>query len=386
MTSRDASGLTVTDLGVVASSSGMSLASFYKLLEALTDPTMNVDCVADLLPLLCEFSEFQSLRPYDGDGRACVLDEWLAGSPTSQIIEDYSDQYEIGSGHIRGVGETAAWVLNTAARIANVPGLLVDGETISKELEQLAQRCKFGVPSEVTQIAELRVLHRSELNLLVNNSTGKVLNTPHKILDAELNDFVGILSPQRVELLQAAILGQIGESMASRRFGHASRADRFGGLRPLIERCYDQQGTDFEVALEQLLNAQFVDIEVHRFIQQRTGQPDLEVSGSQGTIVIQATASEDNRKPVNWAKAREVLSSVGYSGQASNFVTVARPGYHDVAIGNANEIAARRDQQLLLIPLPELIEVFLSEIEGNLPSGGLLRVLEGARGHFVVDE
>ena len=385
LTGRGSDRLTVTDLGLVASSSGMSLVSFYSLLKALTAPPINVDRVHDLLPLLCDFSEFQFLRPYDGNGRADVLNDWLAGSPTSQIIENYSCKYEIGSGHIRGIGETAAWMLNTAARIANVPGMLIDGEAIAKELAELAQRCKFGVPTEVATIAELRVLQRSELNALVTNSTGKILDTTHKILDTDIGDFAGILSPQRAKLLQAAILDQIGDSMSSRKFGHASRANRFGGLRQLVERCYDLKGTDFEIALEQLLNAQFVDIEAHRFIQQRTGQPDLEVSGSQGTIVIQATASEDNMKPVSWAKAREVVSSVGYSGQASNFVTVARPGFHDVAIGNANEMASRGDHNLLLISLPELIEAFLSEIEGKLPSGELLRVLEGAHGHFVVE-
>ena len=56
-----------------------------------------------------------------------------------------------------------------------------------------------------------------------------------------------------------------------------------------------------------------------------------------------------------------------------------------VAIGNANEDGSESDQQLLLVPLTELIEVFLSEVEGNIPSGSLLRVLEDARGHFVVD-
>ena len=51
------------------------------------------------------------------------------------------------------------------------------------------------------------------------------------------------------------------------------------------------------------------------------------------------------------------------------------------------EIAARGDQQLLLIPLPELIEIFLSGlVEGNRSSGGLLRVLEVARGHRPVAE
>ena len=383
LTSCESGSLAVTELGKVASSSGMSLDSFYQLLKSLTDPTMNTDRISDLMPLLCQLGEFQSLRPFDDGERAQVLNEWVDGDPISQIIEAHSSRYETGSGHVHNIGETAAWMLNTAARIAEIPGLLAEGKAISENLAELAQRCKFGVPAGVVPIAELRVLHRSELNLLVNNSTRKVLDTPHKILDANLSDFIGILSPQRAERLQAAILDQIGESLLSRRFGHASRANRFVGLKPLVEKCYDQQGTDFEVALEQLLKTTFIGLQVNRFGQQRTGQPDLEVIGSQGTIVVQATASEDDRKPVNWNKAREVLSSVGYSGKASNFVTVARPGFHDVAIGNANEISNRGDQQLLLMPLAELIEIFLSEIEGEIPKGSFLRVLEDAHGHFV---
>lgn len=386
LTFRDSGGLAVTDLGAVAASSHMSLKSFYRLLEALIDPEMKADRVSDLLPLLCQVEEFRTIRPYDAEDRAAVLQDWITGKAMAQIIETHSGQYELGSGHVRRIGETAAWMLNAAARIAEIPGLLSESETISKEISELAQRCKFGVPTEIVQIAGLQVLHRSELNLLVDNSTGRVLDTLHKILDTDLNDFAGILSPQRAERLKTAILDQIGESLLSRRFGHASRADRHRGLRQLVEKCYDQQGTGFEAALEDLLNSPLVNLDANRFGRQRTGQPDLEVVGLKGTIVIQATASEDDRKPVNWAKAREVLSSVGFSGQLSNFVTVARPGFHDVAIGNANEIADRRDRRLLLIPLSELIEVCISEIEETIPRGSLLKILEDAQGHFVADE
>ena len=382
----DSGELTITELGKIASSSGISLNSFYQLLKALTNLPVSADQVSGLLPFLCQLEEFQSIRPYGDDDRAEVLNDWVTGKPTSQIINAHSSPYEVGSGHVRRIGETAAWMLNTAARIAEIPTLLIEGEAVAKELRELAHRCKFGVPSEVVEIAELGILHRSELNLLVNNSRGKILDTAHKILDTDLNDFVGILSLQRAERLQAAVLGQISDSLLSRRFGHASRADKFGGLRSLVERCYDQQGTEFEAALEQLLNTQSLDLKVSRFGQQRTGQPDLEITGCHGTIVVQVTASEDNKKPVNWNKAKEVLSSVGYSGQASNFVTVARPGFHDVAIGNANETAEKGDQKLLLIPITELIEVFLSEIEGKIPNGGLLKVLECARGHFVDED
>ena len=249
----------------------------------------------------------------------------------------------------------------------------------------LAQRCKFGVPGEIVTVAELGVLHRSELNLLTHNSTGKILDTPHKILDTPLNEFVGILSPQRARALQSAILDQIDESVSGRRFGHVARADGFNDLMALIERCYDLQGTDLEVALEELLTSQFPELRVYRFGNQRNGQPDLEVTGARGTIVIQVTASADDKKPINWTKAREVMGSVGYSSQASNYVTIGRPGFHDVAVGNANEFAARGDQQLLLMALPEFIEVCMSEIEGHAPAGSLLEVLENSRGHFLAE-
>ena len=384
LTHTDTKGLSVTDLGTVASSSGMSLDSFHELLRSLKALEGHEGDVS-LLSRLCHLSEFSPLRPYDTDDKASVLNDWITGRPTSHIINDYSSRYEIGSGHIKNIGDMAAWMLTTAAHIASIPDVLAEGETVSQALTGLAHRCKYGVPGAVVAVAELGVLDRPELNILINNSTGKVLDTPHKILDTPLSEFVGILSSQRAKALQSAILDQIGESVSGRRFGHVARADSFKDLKRLVERCYDLQGTDLEMALEELLDSYFPQLRVYRFGNQRTGQPDLEVTGTRGTIVIEVTASADDKKPINWRKAREVMSSVGYSGQASNFVTIGRPGFHDVAVGNANEFAARGDRQLLLIALPEFIEVCLSEIESRAPTGSLLKVLENARGHFLAE-
>ena len=379
-------GLSVTDIGRVASSSGMSLHSFFTLIEILNDPSVNKRNVSEVLSVICQLREFQSMRPYDSGDKENALRAWIGGIHVSQIIEEHSDRYEIGYGHIQNLGETAAWMLNTASRIASVPGVCSDDEEIPQMLEDMAKRCKYGVPGDLTSLAELKILRRMELNLLLNNSTGKVLDTPHKVLDAQLEDFVGILSTQRARALQLAILDRIGESLSASKSEYIARAERFDGLRPLVEMCYDQDGVDFERAMEQLLNSEFLNLRTHRFGRQRKGQADLEVTGENGTIVIQVTASEDNKKPTNWDKAREVMSSIGYSGQASNFVTIARPGFHEVAVGNATEVADRGDQRLLLLPLPELMEICLSEIEGTIPSGTLLRVLEDARGHYIADE
>ena len=382
----DSDGLTVTDLGRVASSSGVSLNTFYALLNILNEFEINCENVAQVIPALCDLNEFQSLRPYDADARSNVLCEWIDGSPTSRIIDDYSTGYELGLGNIRSLGDTAAWMLNTAASIATVPDKFSEGEATSRCLTDLAQQCKFGVPASIVSLAELRVLHRSELNRLIDNSVGKVLDSADKVLDTPLNEFVGILSPQRAEQLQTAILDRIGESLSSRRFGHVMRADKIPGLRQHVEKCYELGGTDFETALKELLDEYFPYLKTNQFGKQRTGQPDLEATGSCGTIVIQATASEGDSKPVSWSKAREVITSVGFSGQASNFVTIARPGFHEVAIGNANEIANRGDPRLLLISIPEFIELCLTEIEGDIQTGSLRDILERCRGHLGFEE
>ena len=379
--------LGVTDLGTIACSSGMSIESFFLLLEALKSSATEQDGLSLLLSTMCEMDEFRSLRPYNAAQREEVLAAWTNGTPITQIIEDYSSgQYEVGFGHVRSIGERAAWMMSTAAQMTSLPDEGIGGEEFTKALEDMAKRCRFGVSSDVISVAELGVLQRSELSLLVNNSAGRTLLKLHEILDTPPDDFAGILSPQRAELLQSAILEQIGESLARRRSGHLMRADKFGDLRSLIEDCYDFQGTDFERALEALFCSGFLQLQATRFARQRSGQPDLEVLGSRGTVVIQATSSEDNRKPVSWAKAREVTTSVGFSGQASNFVTIARPGFHEIAVGNANEISDRGDPRLLLISLPEFVEVCLREIEGGNPSGTLLAVLEDAHGHYQAEE
>ena len=207
--------------------------------------------------------------------------------------------------------------------------------------------------------------------------------TPHEILDAPPEEFVGILSPQRLDRLKEAIESQIGESLGRRRVGHLNRADKVVGLRPLVQRIYDCTGEAFERALEDLLNASPFNMGARRFTRQRAGQPDLEIAGAQGTIIVQATASLDGHKPINWDKVREVPTSVGFSGIPSNFVCIGRPEFHEVAVGNANEIADRGSASLLLMPLPELAELCLQEAEGQVSHGTVLSVLENQRGHYA---
>ena len=375
-------GVIVTPLGSVAATSGLSISSYSKLVELMRSGTLNHQIVDSVLDEICNYGEMQSLRPYDHEHRAALLREWIAGAPVGEIAERYSNQNSVGHGNVQNIGATASWILRAAEQTVDHLALGDDGNQLKLALADLASRCLFGVPTDMIPIASLRALRRSEVMQLRGNAQGKQFTSLHQILDTQSEEFVGILSVQRLDRLKKAIEDQIGEWLGRRRVGHLTRADKVNGLRPLIQRVYDCTGEEFERALQDLLNTAPLDMNTRRFTRQRVGQPDLEITGAKGTIVVQVTASIDGHKPINWDKAREVTASVGYSGQPSNFICIGRPEFHDVAVGNANEIADRGNPILLLMPLPALVELCLQEAEGGASRGTVLSVLEEKRGYY----
>jgi replicative superfamily II helicase len=379
---KESGELVVTKLGRVAAGSGVTVPTFEQLSGIVCRGALSESMLLDAFERLAAFSECQ-VRPYDPAVRAAVLREWIDGNTITKISERHSDRYAIGSGHVRTLGATFSWLIGTMNQICRV--IRPADHEAARVCEAVATRCLHGVPHNGVALAELEILNRSEVIRLLRNKHGKVFDSPHLILDTADNEFVGILPAHRVRILKESILRGIGESLRRRRAAHLVRADKFTGLRPLLKNVYDSSGEEFEEAVRELLNSEPLQLAVSRFTSQPTGQPDLEFAGRKGTIVMQVTASQDDRKPVAWAKAREVLSSVGYSGRASNFATIGRPKFHEVAVRNARELADRGDQHLLLIPLVELVELILREREGAIESGSLARILEEARGFFTVD-
>ena len=66
------------------------------------------------------------------------------------------------------------------------------------------------------------------------------------------------------------------------------------------------------------------------------------------------------------------------SGDPSNFVVVGRPKFHETAVLNVQEIGVR--ENLLLITVPELVEIIIRVCEGKLSRDQLLDTLENSTG------
>ena len=278
--SEEGGGLTVTPLGSVAAASGLPISSFSKLVELMRSSTLIHWKADSVIDEICSSREMQSLRPYDEENRAALLKEWIAGTPVGEIAKRYSNEYSVGHGNIRNIGTTASWILHTAEQTVDHLELGDDGMRLKPALADLATRCLFGVPTEMVPVASLRALQRSEVMQLQNNAQGKQFTSLHAILDAPPEEFVGILSPQRLDRLEKAIEYQIGESLGRHRVGHLNRADKMDGLRPLIQRAYDCTGEEFERALQDLLTTTPLNMNARRFTRQRAGQPDLEIMGT----------------------------------------------------------------------------------------------------------
>jgi len=368
--------LEVTPLGEIAARSGVYIETFGVLKDLASNSSLETCDVYDIFIHITNVEEMRRLRPFSAEKRAEILTKWISGESVMKLATDYSTQYSVGNGHIRDLGNIAEWLLSTAALIGTA---IKAKDVIIERLSKLAQEAHFGVPIQLVSLAELRALPRSDILRLLFNDKGVQLTDPHDIIDADPSLFVDILAPQKVIALKEKIAQSIGETLKRRKIGHLLRCDRLAAARPLVERVYDAQGTDFDRALEDLLNAPMVELGVHRFTRQPSGQPDLELQGIQGTIVISATASEDNQKPVSWNKSREVLGSVGYSGKASNFLVIGKPDFHKVAMENAQELAGK-GENLLLVPVDVIVELCLQIIEGKIPQKDLISKLEDMRG------
>jgi replicative superfamily II helicase len=368
--------LKVTPLGSVAARSGVCIETFGVLEGLVQTSGLETASIFDLLSGVTSVMEMERLRPFDTEKRAQLLSGWVSGESVMRLARDFSTEYSVGHGKIRELGSVAEWLLSTAAQIGIALG---SPSRVVEKLSNTAQQAHFGVPLELAPLAQLRALPRSDILRLVINDKGVKLTDPHKIIDADPSQFVDILPPQKVAKLKEKIAQSIGETLRRKKVGHLLRCDRLAAIRPLVERVYDAHGTEFDRALEELLNSPMIELKVRRFTRQRSGQPDLEFQASRGTVVISATASDDSTKPVSWDKSREVLGSVGYTGTASNFVVVGKPDFHSVAVDNAKELAGKGNH-ILLLPVDVIVELCLRTIEGKISRGALVSTIEDRYG------
>jgi helicase len=309
--------------------------------------------------------------------RCCLALEWKNGATERSL----TGTYRTGLGYIHVLGENISWLLETAAQLAKAMML---PDHVSSRLRELAKEMHHGVPYPAVQFARLRVrgLRRAEITRLVRNETGRVFLSLDQVLDASPNDFGGVINPSLVPRIQEAILQSTKETLRRYASGLLVRAKRLSVPEGLVKDLFTTQGTDFERAVENILNSEKIGVGAVRLARQRGGEVDLYIPlPAGGSIVIGATSSTDNAKPISWDKAREILGAVGAPTPIRNYVVLGKPDFHETARRNAEEIVQDPSRSILLLPVGAFGEMCLEVFEETRTPESLLTELATRRGY-----
>ena len=278
------------------------------------------------------------------------------------------------------MGKNAAWLLDSLEQVTALRGA---GRDEVDAVHDLALECRYGVPVELASLARLNApgVGRAALLRLHAGDNGRRLYEPDVLLDADLDEFDGLLTPAEVNGLRAAIVAERGETLRRRRTAHVERAEQAALNAALIEDLYTAEGGALEQAVADALNA--AGVTTRRNVRQPHGEEDLRITHDQGTVIVSVTASKEEGKRVSWNKAREVLGA-GAGLNPLNYVCIARPGFHSLAERQAEEIAREEgERRLLLVPVDVLAEAIVRVQEGRLDAGLLNDLLAYKRGFLT---
>ena len=301
---------------------------------------------------------------------ALCMKDWIEGVSYREL----ENKYDTPSGTIRRCAEGLSWVVHAVASIARV--LNVEKERV-KEIYEISDRLVYGTPSEMLEIAELRVtgLGRDHLRPLKNEGLVKL----DDILDTTIDKLQNIIPKDLAIRLHEKIGQRIENTLSRQKMGHLLRMEKLRRKTDTVKKCYELDGKSFSRAVFTLL--QEIGLNVEYLEEKKNHRPDVLVHLKEGSIVIQCTARIE-KNYVGIKKAGEILSQ-GPRYNPIAYIVVGRPDFDTRAIQNAFQI--EKTQNYKIIPLNVLCEMVVRFCENKLSIDNLVDVLKTKRGYIQVD-
>lgn len=304
-----------------------------------------------------------------------IMNDWINCVDTREIEDNYtSGTYNrILSGTIRNIAEITSWMIQTLSRIASVMDY---NDGFVDFLRTLSERVARGIPAEGIELHKLGVrgVTRPVIKRLVDAGYASL----DRILDTPAGDFKGTISPRVAQRIHEAIIEQLEELQGCAKHIQSSRLEKRGQDPRIIRDIYELEGIPLEEAVANLLNAPSLALGAERITHQRAGEPDIRIPLTRGLVVASVTASASN---ISDKKSAEILRS-GARMNPTAFVVFGRPGFHELAVGNAapinNQLGSSKSYKL--IPVHELGELYVRVIEGTLSKEKFMDILLNHRG------
>jgi hypothetical protein len=306
---------------------------------------------------------------------AWVLSEWVRGSPYHKICSPFR---KLREGEIRNSAEHTAWMLDAAVAFARLPELKI-APGVGRFLYTLRKRLLYGVPAAGVSLMEVIRNHssvgvplsgigRNKVQALVDEGFDDLT----KVLEASDAKLVKTIRDQsQVENLKKAIVKYLQATAVALLPEHLRRGERFSN-GPLVEAVYQSMGTEFEVAVYNLLRS--ISLGVQLLDEGKTpGCADLLVEALEGSVQIECKTSK--RGQVSNTDAFEVLGKTRVGRKPIAYATIGKPSFVETAIKNSF------NNGVTLLTHKTLVEAVLQVLEGRRSKEELVSIMRS--GHFV---
>ena len=382
-----------TPVGKAISESGLLPTTALDFLSVLPSHAANMELnfdqfITGMVHWICQSEEFcgetpTRFLPYQSDWKAVASNDYLASSnlicPLDRTsnrvnlcahaislfcsgLEDRKIRFQtnMASGSVHRLALDVAWVLDGLQRITSVPELNYP-QILTNNISMLARRVRWGIPAEALDLLRVAQKHNvpgfGRQRALAVISSG--LSTFEEIVSAAKDKLISIVrNENRASALLSALTGSIANVNRFEKI-HLEVAGSLG-LSDIVKRCYSAFGTDYEIAIRQLLEAE-TNLAVRCLDDgKQQNVPDLMVSYQDTSIILECKTATKKPPLINKEDAWAVLQKSADYDPAMHRVTLGKPGFDE---HSKKKVLSAKDIGL---------------VENSIFIEGALRLLSGA--------
>jgi len=386
--------LTVTRLGRATAISGLlpdTAVEFVEMLKSCApELASSFDDYCDgILYAACASKEFTSDRPsrflpYTSNESFNAIDFWrtrrvpvkvdeanLRTAKCSQAIALYISgeverkiayQTGLSAGSIQRLAGDVSWVIEGLHLISAVPDSGCS-QGVSNQIDLLARRVRWGVPGNALDL--LRVAERHRVPGVGRQRAMALIkqgfHTLQDVLQAGSDQLLEVLKNSlRVVELQKGIAATTGHNSNAMQTAHIRVAKRYGA-EALVERCYLNNGTDYEKAVYDLLA--FTKAMTVTVIDdgKRQNVPDLLIKLGALEAFIECKTATKNPALINKEDAWAIIQKATDFDPCAKRITLGKPAFDETSKKKA---AASTD--LTLVENGVFVEAVLRLLENTL--------------------
>jgi helicase len=368
--------LAITRFGKVTAFSGLlpdTAVDFAKMLKSCASAIENAfdDYCDGIIYAACASREFTSDRPsrflpFVAESYNAI-DFWRARKPvvkfdsadlktaqcaqalalyiTGEAERKIAHQTRVTAGSIQRLASDISWIIDGLHLISTVPEIGCS-QGISNQISLLARRVRWGVPADTLDLLRVAERHRvpgvGRQRAMALVKRGFV--TLQDIFQASNDQLMDVLKNSlRIAALKKGIAATTGHDSGSMQSAHIRVAKTFGA-EVLVERCYKENGIEYEKAICALLA--FTKTMTVTVIDdgKRQNVPDLLVKFGNYEAVIECKTATKSPALINKEDAWAIMQKATDFAPKIRRITLGKPAFDETS---KNKAAASNDLTLV---------------------------------------